>query len=410
MLHCRSNPRIAIRTQPSRERISNIFMRACHLVILEGGKQTKYVHRPRRRAYKKLEYTQYFVKYYFLQNFHPALISPKDGFMQKLQNLETVDSISAKLDIARRALSEVTEDWQRIEIRNYAKAMAAAAAILNRKEIQVQAAILVMDAERTIVKANSAQQGKRTDKQDFVIPNHEVVKPDNMRKMRQAHNKLTDAEYTAVMQEAIGIQIPPTRASLIKKGNEKSRAENNAAQQELLENPLELPAGEYRTLVVDPPWPMEKIKREVRPNQEGFDYPVMSIEQISSIALPLARDAFVFLWTTQKFLPHAFGVLESWGLTYRFTMVWHKNGGIQPYNSAQFNCEFILVGSIGNPMFADLKSFKTVFHAPRLGHSVKPEEFYEILDRVTQGPRLDMFSRHEIPGFDVWGTDIDSHV
>ena len=186
----------------------------------------------------------------------------------------------------------------------------------------------------------------------------------------------------------------------------KRREENRAARQQLIANPPPLPTGEYRTIVIDPPWPMTKIKREVRPNQEGFDYPTMSVEEIGAMPLPLADDAFVFLWTTQKYLPDAFTIMESWGLKYRFTMVWHKNGGIQPYNCAQFNGEFVLVGSKGAPIFADLKAFNIVFYASRSGHSVKPEEFYDLVRRVTLAPRLDMFSRREIDGFDVWGNEV----
>ena len=32
----------------------------------------------------------------------------------------------------------------------------------------------------------------------------------------------------------------------------------------------EIPQGLYGTIVIDPPWPMEKIQREVRPNQIAF--------------------------------------------------------------------------------------------------------------------------------------------
>ena len=195
-----------------------------------------------------------------------------------------------------------------------------------------------------------------------------------------------------------------------RKEAERIRAERREASRkarlELIQNPPPLPTGQYRTIVIDPPWPMTKIKREVRPNQEGFDYPTMSVEDIASMTLPLADDAFVFLWTTQKYLPDAFRIMESWGLKYRFTMVWHKNGGIQPYNCAQFNCEFVLLGSKGAPIFAELKAFNTAFSASRKGHSVKPEEFYDLVRRVTLAPRLDMFSRRKIDGFDVWGNEV----
>ena len=191
---------------------------------------------------------------------------------------------------------------------------------------------------------------------------------------------------------------------------EVAREERAARREELRANPIPLPDGEFATVVIDPPWDMQKIERRVRPNQHGFDYPPMSVEEIAALPVgdKLAVDGFVFLWTTQKFLPRAFDLLEGWGLTYRFTMVWRKPGGIQPYNSAQFNCEFVVVGSRGNPQFVDTKAFSVVFEAPRAAHSEKPQEFYDLLNRVTARPRLDMFARHDRTddGFMPWGDEV----
>ena len=143
----------------------------------------------------------------------------------------------------------------------------------------------------------------------------------------------------------------------------------------------------------------------VRPNQVGFDYPTMSLDEIA--ALPLEQlaltDCWIFLWTVQKYLRSAFDIMESWGGTHVCTMVWHKNGGIQPLNRPMFNCEFVLMGRIGNPQLASSADFPTCFYARRQGHSVKPQAFYDILRRVTRPPRLDLFGRREIPGFDSWG-------
>ena len=167
-------------------------------------------------------------------------------------------------------------------------------------------------------------------------------------------------------------------------------------------------AGEsYNTIVIDPPWPMKRIMRSVRDEKEDFDYRVISLSDIRRIRLPLSENSIVFLWTTQKYLPNALSILQyDWRLHYRFTMTWHKNGGFQIWNNPQFNSEFVVVGTKGKPEFLSTKSFNTAFHAKRRGHSVKPEEFYELLRRVTPEPRADIFSRRKIDGFDVWGNEV----
>lgn len=172
---------------------------------------------------------------------------------------------------------------------------------------------------------------------------------------------------------------------------------------------IPLPQGKFRTIVVDPPWEVDKIVREVRPNQFDFDYPTKSVEEIK--LLPISNLAYedgchLYLWTTQRYLPIAFDILREWGFSYVFTMVWHKSGGFQPSGLPQYNCEFILFGRRGSLDFLDTKNFFTCFNGARREHSRKPAEFYNTVRRVSPEPRLDYFSREKREGFEQYGNEV----
>ena len=170
----------------------------------------------------------------------------------------------------------------------------------------------------------------------------------------------------------------------------------------------------YRTLVVDPPWPMRKINRKVRSRQGSFlDYPVMTLEEIEALDIDhwATRDAYCFLWTTQKFIKPAFGILEAWEFPYVCTITWCKPTGICPYNPFQFASEFVLFGCRDRKVFRQFRmgTVKTWFCTKgRPRHSEKPEQFYQMIRRITPEPRIDLFARRRHKGFDAWGNQVES--
>ena len=171
-------------------------------------------------------------------------------------------------------------------------------------------------------------------------------------------------------------------------------------RQKLEEVAAQAPDGKFDAIVIDPPWQaMEEGK---------LGYSTMSLAQIEQenlVGKYAAENCHVFLWTTQRFLPDAFDILKKWGVEYRFTIVWHKDGGQKPTGYPQYTCEFCLYGRVGSPVFVETRDFQTCFNADRTRHSEKPEKFYEILRRVTAGRRIDCYNRRKIEGFIGWGNE-----
>jgi N6-adenosine-specific RNA methylase IME4 len=173
---------------------------------------------------------------------------------------------------------------------------------------------------------------------------------------------------------------------------------------------VDLPTGQYGCLVVDPPWTMQKIERDVRPNQVEFDYPTMTEEELKAFPLPgfAGGDCHLYLWTTQKHLPLALRLAEHWGFRYQCIMTWVKNVGFTPF-SWMYSTEHVLFCTKGSlPLLALGKRLD--FTGKVREHSRKPDEFYSIVREVSPGPRLDVFSRERREGFDQYGNEVGRFV
>jgi len=183
----------------------------------------------------------------------------------------------------------------------------------------------------------------------------------------------------------------------------KQERVNNELKQTIKQQPI--PADKYQTITIDPPWPVKKIIRDDRPNQDVFDYPTMSIQEITDFDVGQFADdnCHIYLWSTHKFLPEAFLILDSWGFRYQCLLTWVKNVGFTPF-SWMYSTEHCLFGRKGS---LDLlkKGVRLDFNAKVREHSRKPEEFYHIVRSVSPGPRIDIFSREAREGFDQYGNE-----
>jgi N6-adenosine-specific RNA methylase IME4 len=185
------------------------------------------------------------------------------------------------------------------------------------------------------------------------------------------------------------------------------RKANRVARAATAARAAEVPKGKFHCLVVDPPWQMEKIEREERGKQVGFDYPTLSEAEMEALPIPsLAfKDAHLYLWTTHKHLPAALRLAAKWGFSYECVMTWVKNVGFTPFSWMR-STELVLFCRKGK--LALLKEgMRLDFSAKVREHSRKPTVFYDLVREASPEPRLDYFSRETHNGFEGFGNEMD---
>lgn len=174
--------------------------------------------------------------------------------------------------------------------------------------------------------------------------------------------------------------------------------------------PLSSDGRVYKTIYADPPWPM-KWNASASIGKKHIDYPTMPISEICELPVYLLADqnCTLFMWTTNAFLPEALGVLRHWKFAYKLLFTWCKNNGMggHPRNAT----EHMVIATRGEPE-SDRHAAATLnwLEHPRIGHSVKPEAFREIIERISPAPRLELFARRRVPGWDAWGNEVSSDV
>ncbi len=178
------------------------------------------------------------------------------------------------------------------------------------------------------------------------------------------------------------------------------------------------PATKYRTIVADPPW---RYLNGTVP-MGGVDKHFSTMSNVEIAALPVAdlaeKDAHLYLWATNPRLfaePHDAGVgpreiMAAWGFRYITLLTWIKNRlGLGYYFRG---CtEHVLFGVRGRAPIPGELRIANVFNGDVDGaHSRKPDAFLDLVEQVSSGPYLEMFSRRARLGWDTWGDESLGHV
>jgi N6-adenosine-specific RNA methylase IME4 len=177
-------------------------------------------------------------------------------------------------------------------------------------------------------------------------------------------------------------------------------------------------ARKYKIIYADPPWKYDN-EMSANPALGGKTYPTMPLEQIKE--LPVSemadKDCALFLWGTFPKYQEALDVVRAWGFKYLTAAhVWVKTYGSGKLCSGlgyytRSNAEPLLLARRGRPLARLDHTILQAFLAPVGRHSEKPAEVREKIVRLFGDlPRIELFARQRVEGWDAWGNEVESTV
>jgi N6-adenosine-specific RNA methylase IME4 len=185
-----------------------------------------------------------------------------------------------------------------------------------------------------------------------------------------------------------------------------------------------LPLAEhYGVIYADPPWTFSTYSRKGKGRSAEAYYDCMTLEEIKQMPIRrwAAKNCVLFLWTTDPLLAQALEVIKAWGFTYK-TVGFHwaklkQSVRRDLYSDGSFfsglgfwtraNPELCLLATRGNPHRRKANVQKLII-SPRREHSRKPDEAYERIEALCDGPYLEVFARNIREGWDNLGAERDA--
>lgn len=137
----------------------------------------------------------------------------------------------------------------------------------------------------------------------------------------------------------------------------------------------------------------------------------MSLGEILSLPVGILADpdTHLWLWTTNQFIAEGVLLMRAWGFKYLSPIHMVKPTGVGNYFIQR--TQTLLMGykeKCNFPLARYLPNVVEVKSVPR--HSQKPDAFYEYIESVSPGPRLELFARDRREGWHVWGNEVDSDI
>ena len=180
-----------------------------------------------------------------------------------------------------------------------------------------------------------------------------------------------------------------------------------------------VPNKGYATILADPPWRFLNRTGKVAPEHKRLSrYETLSLDEIKQIPVQSVAGvkSHLYLWVPNALLPEGLEVMKAWGFTYKSNIIWHKvrkDGGPDGRGVGFYfrnTTELVLFGIRGSMRTLDPgRSQVNIIRTQKQEHSRKPDELYELIERCSPAPFLEIFARGKRKGWDVFGDQSEEY-
>lgn len=196
------------------------------------------------------------------------------------------------------------------------------------------------------------------------------------------------------------------------------------------------PSGGFKVILADPPWPWNAFSPNGMGKSPEQHYDTMPVDEIAKLQVDFlaSKDCALFIWCTWPMMSRWMDVINGWGFEYA-SLAWEwlkfnpetEKYSFGPGYGTRKNVEPCLLATRGNPSIKkDVEFFGNVqvaegsrsvrdfiishpldaIRAQRREHSRKPDEQYNRIETLFDGPYCEIFSRSGRAGWTSIGNEV----
>jgi N6-adenosine-specific RNA methylase IME4 len=179
-------------------------------------------------------------------------------------------------------------------------------------------------------------------------------------------------------------------------------------------------SGQFGAILIDPPWRFANRTGKVGPEHKRLHrYQTMGFDEIAALAVEefaLPR-SHLYLWCPNAILPEALTIMKAWGFTYKTNIVWYKirkDGGPDGRGVGFYFrnvTELLLFGVKGHLRTRQPgRTQVNLLMSRKREHSRKPQAVYDLIERCSPGPYLELFARQRVEAWTQCGDELETYT